>query len=52
MGQPQWLSGLAPTSAKGVVLETRDGMESHIGLPAWSLLPPLPVSLPLSISQE
>ena len=26
------------------------GIESHIGLPAWSLLLPLPVSLPLSIS--
>ena len=26
------------------------GIESHIGLPAWSLLLPLPVSLPLSVS--
>ena len=25
------------------------GIESHIGLPAWSLLLPLPVSLPLSV---
>ena len=25
------------------------GVESHIGLPAWSLLLPLPVSLPLSL---
>ena len=27
-----------------------DGIESHLGLPAWSLLLPLPVSLPLSFS--
>ncbi|CAD7690296.1 unnamed protein product [Nyctereutes procyonoides] len=26
----------------------RPGIESHVGLPAWSLLLPLPVSLPLS----
>ena len=26
------------------------GIESHIGLPEWSLLLPLPVSLPLSLS--
>ena len=25
------------------------GIESHVGLPAWSLLLPLPVSLPLSV---
>ena len=48
LGQPWWLSGLAPPSAQGVILETR--IESHIGLPAWSLLLPLPVSLPLSLS--
>ena len=28
------------------------GIEFHIGLPAWSLLFPLPVSLPLSVSHE
>uniref|UniRef100_A0A8I3NEK9 long-chain-fatty-acid--CoA ligase n=2 Tax=Canis lupus familiaris TaxID=9615 RepID=A0A8I3NEK9_CANLF len=28
----------------------RPGIESHVGLPAWSLLLPLPVSLPLSRS--
>ena len=28
----------------------RPRIESHIGLPAWSLLLPLPVSLPLSLS--
>ena len=38
----QWLSGLAPPSAQGLI-------ESHVGLPAWSLLLPLPVSLPLSL---
>ena len=47
-GQPRWRSGLASPAARGVILETRD--ESHIGLPAWSLLLPLPVSLPLSRS--
>ena len=25
------------------------GIESHVGLPAWSLLLPLPVSMPLSV---
>ena len=24
MGQPQWLSGLAPPTAQGVILETQD----------------------------
>ena len=33
--------------AQGVALEF--GIESHIGLPPWSLLLPLPVSLPLSL---
>ena len=28
----------------------RPGIESHVGLPAWSLLLPLPVSLPLALS--
>ena len=44
-GQPGWLSGLVPPSAQGVILETWD----RVGLPAWSLLLPLPVSLPLSV---
>ena len=48
VGQPGWLSGLVPPSAQGLILET--GIESHIRLPAWSLLLPLPVSLPLSVS--
>ena len=34
-------------SAQGVILES--GIKSHIGLPAWSLLFPLPVSLPLTL---
>ena len=46
-GQPRWLSGLALPSAQGVILET--WIESHIRLPAWSLLLPLPVSLSLSL---
>ena len=29
-------------------LPSGPGIESHIGLPAWSVLLPLPVSLPLS----
>uniref|UniRef100_A0A8I3N9E9 Histidine triad nucleotide binding protein 1 n=1 Tax=Canis lupus familiaris TaxID=9615 RepID=A0A8I3N9E9_CANLF len=47
-GQPGWLSGLTPPLVQGVILET--GIKSHIWLPAWSLLLPLPVSLPLSLS--
>ena len=44
---PGWPSGLAPPAARGV---TRGpGIESPVGLPAWSLLPPLPVSLPLAL---
>ena len=39
--QPGWLSSVAPPSAQGVILGK--GIESHIGLPAWSLLLPLPV---------
>ena len=50
VGQPRWPRGLAPPSAQGVILETRD--QSHVGLPAWSLLLPLPVSLPLSLSMS
>ena len=48
IGQPGWPSGLAPAFSPG-----RDpgkpGIESHVGLPAWSLLLRLPVSLPLSL---
>ena len=47
-GQPRWRSGLAPPAAQGLILETLD--ESHVGLSVWSLLLPLPVSLPLSVS--
>ena len=35
-------------TAQGVILKS--WIESHIGLPAWSLLLPLPVFLPLSLS--
>ena len=34
--------------AQGMILGS--GIESHIGLPAWSLLLPLPMSLPHSLS--
>ena len=47
-GQPGWLSGLALPSAQGLILETRDWVP--VGLPAWSLLVPLPVSLCLCLS--
>ena len=40
-GQPGWLSGLALPSAQGMM--PGPGIESHVGLPAWSL--PLPVCL-------
>ena len=33
--------------AQGMI--RRPGIESHFGLPAWSLFLPLPVSLPLSV---
>ena len=33
--------------AQGVI--PGPGIESHIGFPAWSLLLPLPMSLPLSV---
>ena len=46
-GQPRWPSSLAPPSAQGMILVSRD--QSHIGQPAWSLLLPLPVSLPLCV---
>ena len=45
IGQPGWLSGLVPPSAQG----GRPRIESHVRLPAWSLLLPLPVSLFLSL---
>ena len=41
-GIPGWLSGLAPAFGPGI--------ESHVGLPAWSLLLSLLVSLPVSLS--
>ena len=47
--QPGWLSGLAPAFSP----ERDPGkpwIESHVGLPAWSLLLRLPVSLPPSLS--
>ena len=42
-GQPWWRRGLALPAAQGVIIET------HLGLPAWSLLPPLPVSVSASL---
>ena len=47
LGQPVWYSGLAPPSAQGVTLGSR--VRVPIGLPAWSLLLPLPGCLPLSL---
>ena len=48
VGQPGWLSSLAPPSAQGLILETRDRV------PRWAhcreLLLPLPLSL--SVSHE
>ena len=41
LGIPGWLSGLAQARSWG------PGIESRVGLPAWSLLLPPPVSLPL-----
>ena len=38
---------LCAPSAQGVILETWDRV--HVRLPAWSLLLPLPVSLPLCV---
>ena len=42
-----WLSGLVPAFSQGLILETRPSPISHIRLPAWRLLLPLPVSLSL-----
>ena len=41
-----WDAWVAQWSAQGMILDP--GIESHIGLPAWSRLLPLPVSRPLS----
>ena len=49
IGEPGWLRGLAPPSARGLILETRDRIPCQAP-GAWSLLLPLPVSLPLSLS--
>ena len=49
LGQPGWLSSLAPPSAQGLILETRDRVPRQAP-GAWSLLLPLPVSLPLFLS--
>ena len=46
LGSPGWLSCLTLPAAWGMILETQDGVPSRV--PAWSLLLPLPVSLPLS----
>ena len=48
-GIPGWLSGLAPALAQGAILETQDRIPRRAP-GAWSLLLPLPVSLPLSLS--
>ena len=49
LGAPGWLSGLAPAFGPGHD-SWSPRIESRVGLPAWSLLLPLPVSLPLSFS--
>ena len=46
-GIPGWRSGLAPPSAQGAILETRNRIPRWAPS-AWSLLLSLPVSLPLS----
>ena len=45
----RWLSSLAPPSAQGVILETWDRVPRQAPCMEWSLLLPLPVSLPLSL---
>ena len=45
---PEWLPVEGPPLAQGVILGL--GIESHISLPMGSLLLPLPVSLPFSLS--
>ena len=52
-GIPGWLSGSAPAFGPGCdpgVPGSSLGIEFRVGLPAWSMLLPLPVSLPLSLS--
>ena len=46
-GIPGLLSGLVPALGRGAILESRDRVPRRA--PAWSLLLPLPVSLPLSV---
>ena len=41
---------LGGSAVDGLPLAQGPGIESHIGVPAGSLLLPLPVSLPLSVS--
>ena len=49
LGIPGWRSGLAPAfGPQGAILETRDRIPRWAP-GAWSLLLPLPVSLPLSL---
>ena len=47
MGQPLWLSGLAPPAAQGVILEIRDGVPRRAPCmePASLSAPPRPVSM-------
>ena len=47
-GSPSGTVGLGLPAAQGVILETGDRVPCQA--PAWSLLLPLPVSLPLSLS--
>ena len=47
LGQPGWLNGLALPSVQGLILETRGRVPRRA--PAWSLLLPLPMSLPLPL---
>ena len=47
-GQPGWLSGLVLPLARGVIPDP--GLSPTVGLPAWSLLLLLPVSLPAPLS--
>ena len=50
MGIPGWRSSLAPAFGPAI-LETLDRIP-HRAPGAWSLLLPLPVSLPLSLSDD
>ena len=47
LGQPRWLSGLAPPSVQGLILETRDGV-LHQAL----CMEPTSVSAMLSLSHS